>query len=264
MTRSAVGNAGQLAARNLLALRRSPGSLVAAVVQPVLFVLLIGYAFGSSLGGADYREFMMAGVFVQTVTFNSAFTATGLADDLQRGIVDRFRALPISRSSVLLGRTASDLCVSTLSLTVAAICGLMIGWRVRTGPAEFLGAAALLVFYAFSAACVGAYIGLAARNVELAQSVGMLWLFPVTLLSSAFVSTEKMPRILAQFAEWNPVSAVVLAVRKLLGNATPAGIGHSQSWPANNSIIYALLCSGVVSVFFMMAAIRRYKKIGAP
>lgn len=179
--------------RNLLNLRRTPGSVIAALVQPVMFVLLLAYVFGGSLGGAGYRTFLMGGIFAQAVTFNAAFTALGLANDMDKGIVDRFRALPMPRLAVLLGRTLSDLVMSAVTLAVTSLCGLLVGWRITGSVADAVLAYLLVLLFAFAMSWVGAAIGLLARSVEVAQSAGLIWLFPVTFVSSAFVSTHTMP-----------------------------------------------------------------------
>ncbi|MYX74644.1 ABC transporter permease, partial [Streptomyces sp. SID3915] len=213
-----------IAWRNLLNLRRTPGSVIAALVQPVMFVLLLAYVFGGSLGGAGYRTFLMGGIFAQAVTFNAAFTALGLAGDMDKGIVDRFRSLPMPAMAVLLGRTLSDLTMSAVTLAVTSLCGLLVGWRIAGSPADALLAYALILLFAFAMSWVGAAIGLLARSVEVAQSAGLIWLFPVTFVSSAFVSTQTMPGPLRTVAEWNPVSATATAVRQLFANPPPGGV----------------------------------------
>jgi len=151
-----------IAWRNLLNLRRTPGSVIAALVQPVMFVLLLAYVFGGSLGGADYRTFLMGGIFAQAVTFNAAFTALGLANDMDEGIVDRFRSLPMPPMAVLLGRTLSDLTMSAVTLAVTSLCGLLVGWRIAASPGDALLAYLLILLFAFAMSWVGAAIGLLA------------------------------------------------------------------------------------------------------
>ncbi|HEY3609878.1 MAG TPA: ABC transporter permease, partial [Pseudonocardiaceae bacterium] len=159
--------------------RRNPEMLMAATVQPIMFVLLFAFVFGGSLGGGAYREFLMAGIFTQTVAFNSAFTTIGMANDLQKGIIDRFRSLPMSRVAVILGRTCSDLLINTLGLLVMSICGLAVGWRIHTDVWHAVGGFGLLLLFAFAMSWTGAFVGLAARSVEVAQSAGFIWMFPV-------------------------------------------------------------------------------------
>lgn len=258
-----VTDSGVVAHRNLLNVLRTPGSMVSGVIQPVMFVLLLGFVFGSSLGGAEYREFLIGGIFAQTLLFNSSFTAVGLANDLQKGIVDRYRSLPMSRIAVILGRTLSDLATSALSLLVAAACGLLIGWRVTTGPGEVLLGVAVLMFFAFATSWIGAFIALSARSVEVAQSLGLVWLFPAAFVSGAFVSVTAMPAPLRVFAEWNPVTAVAASARELFGNSAPAGLDQPTGWPADNPVLYALLSSAAIIAVFAPLALTRYIRISA-
>ncbi|MBP0456545.1 ABC transporter permease [Streptomyces montanisoli] len=254
-------DAAILAWRNMLNLRRTPGSVIAALVQPVMFVLLLAYVFGGSLGGAGYRTFLMGGIFAQAVTFNAAFTALGLASDMDKGIVDRFRSLPMPRMAVILGRTLSDLLMSVVTLTVTSLCGLLVGWRISASvPTAVLGYLLILLF-AFAMSWVGATIGLVARSVEVAQSAGLIWLFPVTFVSSAFVSTSSMPGPLRAVAEWNPVSATATAVRRLFGNEPPAGLAYGHAWPVVHALPYALVCAAVITAFFMVFAVSRFRRV---
>lgn len=254
-------DASIIAWRNLLNLRRTPGSVIAALIQPLMFVLLLAYVFGGSLGGDDYRIYLMGGIFAQAVTFNSAFTALGLAHDMDKGLVDRFRSLPTPRHSVVLGRTLSDLTMSAVTITVTATCGLLIGWRVQSSPAEAALGFAVILLFAFAMSWVGATIGLTSRSVEVAQSAGLVWLFPVTFVSSAFVATDQMPGFLRPVAEWNPVSATATAARQLLGNQPPEGVVLAQSWPVRNALPYSVLCSVLITAAFMALAVRRYRRI---
>ncbi|MEU6736825.1 ABC transporter permease [Streptomyces physcomitrii] len=247
--------------RNLLNLRRTPGSVIAALIQPVMFVLLLAYVFGGSLGGGDYRTFLMGGIFAQAVTFNAAFTALGLAKDLDNGIVDRFRSLPMPRMAVLLGRTLSDLSMSVVTLTVTSLCGLLVGWRVGGSALEAVLAYLLILLFAFAMSWVGAAIGLMARSVEVAQSAGLIWLFPVTFVSSSFVSTRTMPGPLRTVAEWNPVSATATAVRDLLGNPPPPGTDPGTAWPVVHALPYALGCAALITAVFMALSLRRFRRI---
>ncbi|WP_405781008.1 ABC transporter permease [Streptomyces sp. NBC_00859] len=250
-----------IAWRNLLNLRRTPGSVIAALVQPVMFVLLLAYVFGGSLGGAHYRTFLMGGIFAQAVTFNAAFTALGLAHDMDKGIIDRFRSLPMPRMAVILGRTLSDLTMSVVTLTVTSLCGLLVGWRIANSVGEAALAYLLVLLFAFAMSWVGATIGLMARSVEVAQSAGLIWLFPVTFISSAFVSTDTMPGPLRTVAEWNPVSATATAVRALFGNPPPGGLPADGAWPVVHALPYALLCACAITGAFMALALRRFHRI---
>ncbi|MDT0433206.1 MULTISPECIES: ABC transporter permease [Streptomyces] len=250
-----------IAERNLLNLRRTPGAVVAALVQPLMFVLLLAYVFGGSLGGAEYRSFLMGGIFAQAVTFNASFTAIGLAADMDKGMVDRFRALPMPRGSVILGRTLSDLTMSAVTLTVTSLCGLLIGWRLEGSALDAVVAYGLVLLFAFAMSWIGATIGLMARSVEVAQSAGLIWLFPVTFVSGAFVSVTTMPEPLRTIAEWNPVSATATAARSLFGNQAPPAVVPPDSWPVQHATAYALLCACAIIALFMPLAVARYRRI---
>ncbi|GAB3287397.1 ABC transporter permease [Parasphingorhabdus pacifica] len=263
MIRAGLRDSGVLAWRNLMNIKRNPDMLLSSTAQPIMFVLLFAYVFGGSLGGAEYREFLIAGIFVQTVAFNSAFTVIGLANDLQKGIVDRFRALPISRVAVLLGRTSSDLAVSVLTIVIMSLCGLVVGWRIRGSLADALLAYLLLLLFSFAMSWVGAFIGLVSRSVEVAQSAGLLWLFPVTFISSAFVSAENMPGPLRAFAAWNPITVAADALRALFGNPVRPGVGVPDSWPAQHAVAYAVGASLLIIAVFMPLAVARYRRVAS-
>ncbi|MGH3436465.1 MAG: ABC transporter permease [Sciscionella sp.] len=256
---------GMITWRNLINIRRNPDMLLASTVQPIMFVLLFAYVFGGSIGNdpAAYREFLMGGIFTQTVAFNSAFTTIGLANDLHKGIIDRFRALPMSRLAVILGRTSSDLVVSVLGLVVMSLCGLLVGWRIHGSVGAAIGAYLLLLLFAFAMSWVGALIGLAARSVEVAQSAGLIWLFPVTFVSSAFVSADRMPGPLKAIAHWNPITALANATRKLFGNATPPGFPHPSGWPVDHAVLYSALCSIAIIAIFLPLAVARYRRVAS-
>ncbi len=250
-----------IAWRNLANVRRTPGALVTGVAQPIMFVLLLAYVFGGSLGGDGYREFLIGGILAQTLTFNASFTAVGLANDLHKGLIDRFRALPMSRMAVILGRTISDLFTSALSIVVTVICGLIIGWRITEGAPRAMTGIALLILFTFAVSWIGAVIGLTARSVEVAQSLGLIWLFPVTFISGAFVSVARMPGPLQTVAEWNPVTAVATALRDLFGNQAPPGLIQPSGWPAENALLYAAVCSIAIIAVFAPLALIQYRRI---
>jgi ABC-type multidrug transport system permease subunit len=251
--------------RNLLNVRRNADWLFAAVIQPIMFVVLFAFVFGGSIGTdpAAYREFLLAGIFVQTVAFNSAFTVIGLANDLQKGIIDRFRSLPMSRLAVLLGRTVSDLVVSIAALVIMSLSGLLIGWRIRGSFLDAIGAYLLLLLFAFALSWVGALIGLAAPSVEVAQSAGLIWLFPVSFISSAFVSVGGMPGPLRAFADWNPFTAVVNGVRQLFGNPSPPGLPQPHGWPVDHAVLYTVMCAVFILVIFVPLSVAKYRKVAS-
>jgi ABC-2 type transport system permease protein len=249
--------------RNLLNVRRNPEWLMAATVQPIMFVLLFAYVFGGSLGGSAYREFLMAGIFTQTVAFNSAFTTIGMANDLQKGIIDRFRSLPMSRIAVILGRTSSDLLINALGLVVMSACGLIVGWRIHGGFLDAVAAYSLLLAFAFAMSWTGALIGLVARSVEVAQSAGFIWMFPVTFISSAFISAENLPGPLRAFATWNPITTVADACRRLFGNPNPPNLPAVTGWAADHAAGYSVLCAVAIIAVFMPLAVARYRRVAS-
>jgi ABC-2 type transport system permease protein len=249
--------------RNLLNVRRNPEWLMAATVQPIMFVLLFAYVFGGSLGGGAYREFLMAGIYTQTVAFNSAFTTIGMANDLQKGIIDRFRSLPMSRVAVILGRTSSDLSINALGLLVMSLCGLLVGWRVHGTFLGAVGGYALLLLFAFAMSWIGALVGLVARSVEVAQSAGFIWMFPVTFISSAFISAENLPGPLRAFANWNPITTVADACRKLFGNANPPSLPPSTGWAADHAALYSVGASVLIIAIFLPLAVARYRRVAS-
>ncbi|MCP3424942.1 ABC transporter permease [Rothia sp. AR01] len=250
-----------IARRNIVNVRRTPGALVTGVAQPIIFVLILAFVFGGALGGGAYRQFLIGGILAQTLTFNSSFTAVYLAKDLQQGIVDRFRALPMSRVGVILGRTSSDLVTSVISLVVILACGLAIGWRTHADPASVVLTFLLLLLFAFAVSWIGAVIALTARSVEVAQSLGLLWLFPVCFISGAFVSAEMLPGPLRLIAQWNPVTAVATAAREGFGNPAPAGFEAAGGWPAEHAPLYALLCCLAIIAVFAPLAVAQYRRI---
>lgn len=261
----ALSDSGVVTWRNLMNVRRNPELLLGATLQPIMFVLLFAYVFGGSIGADPqmYREFLMGGIFAQTVAFNSAYTTIGMAADLQKGVIDRFRSLPMSRLSVLLGRTTSDLVVSILGLIVMSLCGLIVGWRIRGSFTDAVIGYLVLLAFAFAMSWIGALVGMAAGSVEVAQSAGFIWMFPVTFISSAFVVQTSLPGPLETFAEWNPVTAVADAARNLFGNPIPAGFTRPDGWPAQNATLYAILCCLVILVVFAPLATAKYRKVAS-
>ncbi|MFI5735103.1 ABC transporter permease [Kribbella sp. NPDC051587] len=249
-----------LAWRNMIRLRRSPASLTTSLVEPVLFACLLGFVFGGSLGGPAYREFVVAGLLMQTVTFSATFTTMGLAHDLQDGAIDRLRTLPIARVSLLLARTTSDLTACLLSVSVSTACGLVLGWRPRNGPLHVLGAYLMVVLFAFLMSWIGAFVALVTPNVQVAGSIGLLWLFPLTFVSSGFVSATSLPGPLATVATWNPVSGLANSLRVLFGNSAPPGFLAQHGWPAEHPVVYGTASALVLIAAFGALSTWRYRR----
>ncbi|MDT0342352.1 ABC transporter permease [Streptomyces sp. DSM 44938] len=255
-----------VARRNLLRMMRIPEVVVFGLIQPIMFVVLFAYVFGGSINipgaGLDadaYREFLMGGIFAQTVTFATAGAGAGIAEDMQKGIIDRFRSLPMARGAVLTGRTFADLAQTAVTLLVLAIVAFLVGWRVHDGVLNALAAFALLLLFGYAFTWIGALIGLSVRSPEAATSGGLVWLFPLTFISNAFVPTENMPGWLQPVAEWNPFSATVLAVRELFGNM-PADYQAPDSWPMQNPELASAIFSLIVIAIFRTLAVRKYKR----
>ncbi|MEU8779020.1 ABC transporter permease [Streptomyces sp. NPDC048606] len=257
-----------IAQRNLIRMSRIPEMIIFGVIQPVMFVVLFSYVFGGSIsvGGntspAAYREFLMAGIFAQTVTFATAGAGAGIADDMHKGLIDRFRSLPMARGAVLTGRTLADLVQTTLTLIVLAIVALLVGWRTHTSLGEVLGGFALLLLLGYAFSWIGALIGLSVRTPEAATSGGLIWLFPLTFISNAFVPSENMPTFLRHIAEWNPFSATVQAARELFGNLPP-GYPVPEAWPMQHPVLASVLWSLLIIVVFRSLAVRKYRSATA-
>jgi len=243
-----------LARRNLVQIPRIPELLVFATIQPVMFVLLFRYVFGGAIdvGGESYVNYLMAGIFVQTVAFGAVGTGVGLAEDLQKGLVDRFRSLPMARSAVLTGRTIADLVRNLFVVFVMLIVGILVGFRPEAGLAGWAGAIGLLLLLSFSFSWIGATIALLMRSTEAVQSAGFIWLFPLTFASSAFVQTDNMPGWLQTFADHQPMTQVIDAVRALL-LGQPVG---SHGWQA------LAWCLGILVVFIPLS-VTLYRRVAA-
>lgn len=247
----AFADAGVLARRHLIQIPRIPELLVFATIQPVMLVLLFRYVFGGSIdvGAVSYVNYLMAGIFVQTVAFGGVATGIGLAGDLQMGLIDRFRSLPMSRSAVLTGRTVADLVRNLFVVVIMLVVGVLVGFRPESSLVEWAGAVGLLLLLSFAFSWIGASVGLLVRSVEAAQSGGFIWLFPLTFASSAFVKPEKMPGWMQPFAENQPFTAIVDAVRALFLNL-PIG---NDGWIALAWLIGLL-------VVFAPLSVRLYEK----
>ena len=244
-----------LAKRNLVQIPRVPELLVFATIQPVMFVLLFRYVFGGAIdvgGGTSYVDFLMAGIFVQTVAFGAMTTGVGLAEDLQKGLVDRFRSLPMSRSAVLTGRTVADLARNAFVILVMLVVGLLVGFRPEAGVTGWAAAVGLLLLFSFAFSWIAATIGLLVRSVEAVQQASFIWLFPLTFASSAFVQTDGMPGWLRAFADNQPITQVVDAVRGLLLDQ-PVG---SAGWLA------LAWCVGILLVFVPLS-VSLYRRVAA-
>ncbi len=245
-----------VAKRNLIKVKRVPELLVFTTIQPIMFILLFAYVFGSAIDipGINYREFLIAGIFAQTVVFGATFTGAGIADDMQKGIIDRFRSLPMSRSAMLLGRTASDVLLNALSVTVMSLTGLLVGWRIRESFLEAVAGFALLLLFSYAVSWIMAYVGLIVPTPEVVQNASFIILFPATFIANTFVPTNNFPSVLRTIADWNPVSTLTQAIRELFGNTSPE-LPPADAWSMQHPVIYTLLwIVGILAVFIPLAS----------
>lgn len=252
--------AGVLVRRNFTHIRRQPEMLMDVTIQPVMFVLLFAFVFGGSIqtDSGSYREWLLPGIMGQTMTFAAFVVALGLTSDLQKGIIDRFRSLPISPNAVLVGRSVAAVIHSSIGIFVMAITGLLIGWRIRNGIAEAVLAFGLLLLYGFAAIWLGIWVGSAMRSVEAANGIMFTTIFPVTFLANTFAPTAAMVPWLRTIAEWNPISALVQAMRQLWGNVP--GPTPGSAWPLQHAVLVSIGWSLLLTAIFAPLAIRSYRK----
>ena len=247
--------------RNMIHTKRMPEMLSDVTAQPIMFVLLFAFVFGASItntGGASYREFLLPGIQAQTIVFSAFVVAAGITADVEKGIIDRFRALPISRSSVLIGRSIASVIHSSLGVVVMAVTGLAIGWRIRNSAGEAVLAFALLLLFGFGMIWFGILVGSLMRTVEAVNGVMFTALFPVTFLANTFVPTEPMPPWLRMIAEWDPVSSLAQAMRELWGNGGPAPAGAQL--PLHHPVLSTILWSLALTAVFAPVALYAYRR----
>ncbi len=247
--------------RQLLLLSRVPEVLIFSTIQPVMFVLLFRYVFGGSIDTGQpggYVQLLMPGIFVQTVAFTLAGTASGLAEDMKKGLIDRFRSLPISQSALVIGRTLGDSLLNIVVLAVMGIAGYIVGWRPTGGLLNVALGFLFLLLFGYALSWVGVLVGLSAKDARVVQNVSFIVTFPLTFLSNAFAPTTGMPRPLQYFAEWNPVSTMVAACRELFGLENQFG-ATAGSFPSENPLITSLFYMVVIMVIFIPLSVRKYR-----
>ena len=246
--------------RNLIHIRRMPELLMDVTIQPVMFVLLFAYVFGSSIDvpGSNYREFLVPGIMAQTMVFSSFIVAMGLVSDLEKGFVDRLKSLPIARSSILVGRSLSSLIHSSIGITVMALTGLVIGWRMRNGLADSLLAFGLFLAIGFAMIWVGILAGSHFRTVEGVQGFMFTVMFPLTFLANTFTPTERMPDWLRLIAEWNPISSLAQATRELWGNGPVAP--PDAAFPLHHPILATLFWAVAITAVMAPLSIRAFRR----
>jgi ABC transporter DrrB family efflux protein len=249
--RRLVTDTAVVAERNLTRIKRAPDLLTAFTIQPVMFLLLFVYVFGGAIStpGYDYKDFLLPGIMVQNIAFGGFVTALGLNEDLNKGLIDRFRSLPMARPAVLAGRTLSDIATNALSIIVLLTTGLIIGFSFHASALEIVGGLGLLLLFGYAFSWVFALLGMLVSSPESANSLGFIAVFPLTFISSAFVPVESMPEALRWFADINPFTIEVNAMRALWVGA-PAG---NYVWGA---VVWSLVILGV----FAPLAVRRYRR----
>lgn len=241
-----------LAERNLVRLPRQPDLLIGFTVQPIMFVLLFAFVFGGAIatpGFPDYIDFLIPGIIVQNTAFSGFVTALGLAEDLTKGLIDRFRSLPTNRASVMAGRTVADIVTNFLSIIIVLVTGLIIGFSFDANVGEIFLGVVLLLLFGFASSWVFALIGMSVSSPEAANGIGFTLIFPITFISSAFVPIDTLPSVLEAFAEVNPVTIVVDAMRSLWLGA-----------PAGNDVWGAFVWCFVLIAIFAPLAVYRYKR----
>ncbi|MEX2625614.1 MAG: ABC transporter permease [Ilumatobacteraceae bacterium] len=260
----AVSDAIVIAKRNVIRIKRVPDVLVFVLISPIMFVLLFAYVFGSSIDvpGGNYREFLIAGIFAQTVMFGATFTGASLAEDMQKGLIDRFRSLPMSRSAVVAGRTASDVIYNAISIAIMSVAGLLVGWRIRGSIIDAIVGFALLLVFAYAFSWVMACVGLLVPTPEVVNNASFIVLFPLTFVANTFVPSDNLPGPLRAFAEWNPISSVTQATRERFGNI-PVGTPEPTVWPLQNPVLYTLMWTVIVIAVFAPIATRLYERAGS-
>jgi ABC transporter DrrB family efflux protein len=251
--------------RNLRRIPRIPELAIFAILQSIMFVLLFAYVFGGAipLPGHEndpgaYREFLMPGIFAQTIAFAAATTVIGMTEDINKGIIDRFRSLPMARSAVLFGRTVSDVVYNAGILVVLMASGLVVGWGVHGTVLEFLLGVGLLLCFTFAMSWIGVWLATLVPTVEVAQQVVFITIFPLTFISNVFVPPASLPSWLQPVAEWNPVSTLTAATRELWGNPNPfVGSG----FPSQHPILMTLVWTVVIIAIFAPLAVSRYRNM---
>ena len=251
----AFSDAMVMSRRNLLVWIRVPAYIVFTVVQPVIFVLLFRYVFGGAIqapGAGGYVNFLMPGIIGQTAAFATFATAIALAQEIKKGVIDRFRAMPIARSAVLAGRLIADAIRMFIVIWVIVGVGYAVGFRFQNGVAGAIGMVLLAELFGVTIACVSAYVGLAIRDEESVQAFGLIWIFPLTFVSSAFVNVSTMPNWLQTFANNQPVTLVINAMRSM---------ALGDPFPLNPALWQSLVWMVAILVVFIPLAVRSYRRV---
>lgn len=246
--------------RNMAHVVRAPEEIVIYFSLPIMFVLVFGYVFGSGMAvpdGGNYREYLLPGVFVMTMLYGLGATATGIAVDVSRGVVDRFRSIDMARSALLVGRSGADLLRALLEMATLVVCGLLVGWQWRDGVVDALAAVGLILLLRLALTWVGIYLGLVVPNPDTVSVIVFPVAFPLTALSNVFVAPDLMPHWLGTISAWNPLSATVAASRELFGNPGTGG----DSWVAQHPLLLAIVWPVLLIAIFAPLAVRRYQRL---
>ena len=257
----AVKDVWVLTRRSLARIRREPETLADVTIQPVIFVLLFCYVFGSAIripGGGNYHEYLIGGMLGMGLAQTAPGTAVAMVSDMSTGLIDRFRSLPMSRAAVLAGRSIADLLTQVIGVAVTAGVGLAVGWRIHTGVGDALIAFGLALLFGYAFTWAGACLGMLLRSPESAQQLGFILFLPLTFISNAFVPTQGMPGWLQAVANWNPFSALAAASRHLFGNPNPAAA--VQVWPMQHPEQAVLLWSAALLLVFAPLAVHLYRR----
>ncbi|HEX4019040.1 MAG TPA: ABC transporter permease [Frankiaceae bacterium] len=250
-----------LTVRNLVHIAREPLQLSDVTIQPVLFTLLFVYVFGAGVslpGGGSYKDFAIAGLLALNLTTSSMGTAVGLSTDLNGGVIDRFRTLPMWRPAVLVGRSLADLLTASICAAIVAVTGLAIGWRPEGSVLSTLGGFGVFLLFSYALAWGSACLGIVSKGPESAQGIGLVILFPLAFVSNSLVPTQHMPLVLRTIADWNPVSAVTAAARHLFHNPNPSAASHA--WPMQHPVVASVIWSLVLLAIFAPLATLLYRR----
>jgi ABC transporter DrrB family efflux protein len=257
-----AGDTWVIARRGLRHMRRQPEALSDATIQPVMFVLLFAFVFGGAIsvpGGGSYKEFLMGGIFAQTIVFGAFGVAIALSHDRNNGAIDRFHSLPIARSSVLAGHAVANLIRALLPIAFMSVTGVVVGWRIHAGVLDILAGYGLMIAFSFAMIWIGVLLGSLVATPEGVQGIAFIVIFPITFVASTFVPTSTLPSVLKTIAEWNPTSALANALRHLFGN--PGGIAPpGAAWPLAHPIAYTLLWAAAIVLVCAPLAVAQYQR----
>lgn len=257
---AALRDVAVLTWRNLVHIAREPMQLSDVTLQPILFTVLFVYVFGGGIPipGGTFKQFAIAGLLMMNLVTSSMGTAIGLATDLSTGVIDRFRTLPMWRSAVLIGRSIADLLTSILAMAFVIVTGLVVGWRPHASVGSVIEGLSLALLFTYALSWLCGCLGIRAKGPESGASIGFLLLFPLAMVSNAFIPTQHMPVLVKELAEWNPVSAVIAAVRNLFGNPNPSSAVHV--WPMEHPIVASVAWSVALLVVCAPLASRLYRR----